>query len=282
VAKPRSEDDFGDLESESSRARISAITGGGTLQPSGSQLDMQNVSRPSIAASLSGPLGELGIAMDEENTPLAGVESSPVRSVLREDSRRPNSQNIVQGTSTLPIAAGQFGTPGGIGNTIQPVPERLTASNLQQHTHGSSQNMPSIPHDDSSQTSADTKTIVERNADFAHFTIEERYYRACECYDDCRSSSCLCATSGTLCSMDCHCNINTSDDQRWGGCFNYLKQIQVPFLREHYFGSVTYRAIDFHGCFASRVLAFMSGDLVSLPYKVVHKSPISGSSRAQK
>lgn len=99
------------------------------------------------------------------------------------------------------------------------------------------------------------------NAGYAHRTIEDRYDRECECHDGCRSSKFRCAVAGKSFSMNCRCNIDTDDYQRWCGCFNRLKGLRDPLIRHQYFGSASYQTVNCHACFASRALAFASGEL---------------------
>lgn len=257
MAKPRSEDDFGDLESEPSRSRISAPMHGETLQTPGSQHDAQVVNRPSVTAS---PFGEPAITIDETRTPCTGGALSPPRPPIHEELRSTNAQSITQDTNRLPIVQGRAVSPGG-GSAAHVAPARLTTSNLEQHMHLNSHNLSNVRHEASSQPSGDYDAIERFNADFVHRTFEDRCDRGCECVDDCRSSECPCATSDTLCSMNCRCNIDTTNDERWGGCFNHLRRFNDLLLRQHYFGIARFRMVHFHSCFASRVLAFLSGDL---------------------
>jgi hypothetical protein len=260
-AKPRPEDDFGDLESEMTRARVSALMHGGTSQASGSQSGAQVVRGPSVATPLPGSLSQLSTDIGEECTPYAEGALSPVGPSLHGNLRGTNTQPITQNTSRLPIVQSRVETIRATGSATRVAPARLTASNLEQHTHLNSHNLSDIRHGASSQQSEDTEAVERGNADFVHRTIEDRSDRSCECVDGCRTSDCTCVLMGTLCSLNCRCNIDTGDDDRWGGCFSSLRRFNDKLLRHHYFGASSHHTVNFSKCFASRVLAFLSGEL---------------------
>jgi len=41
------------------------------------------------------------------------------------------------------------------------------------------------PHENFGEDSADSETVQESEIELSHRKIEDRYHRACECYDDC-------------------------------------------------------------------------------------------------
>jgi hypothetical protein len=243
------------------RARVSALMHGGTSQASGSPSGAQVVSGPSVATPLPGSLSQLSTDIDEERTPFAEGALSPVGPSLHGNLRGTNTQLITQNTSRLPIVQSRVETIRTTGSATRVAPARLTASNLEQYTHLNSHNLSDIRHGASSQQSEDTEAVERVDADFVHRTIEDRSDRSCECVDGCRTSDCTCVLTGTLCSLNCRCNIDTGDDDRRGGCFSPLRRFNDRLLRHHYFGASSHRTVNFSKCFASRVLAFLSGEL---------------------
>lgn len=212
-ANPESNDDIGDLGGEIGLARICALIYGGTLQPQVSETNEPIASLPSITASLFGPLGDLSNAIDEQ-TPLKRRTPSPIRDLLHGDSRGANTQLITRDTSTAPIIASQARMPRGFGNAMPAARAHDTASDLGRHMRYSSHNLFGISSGSSRQSSRNTDVIKGDIAKFTHRTIEDRHDRECECHDGCRLSNCRCAAAGTICSLNCRCNIDTDDDKR--------------------------------------------------------------------